>query len=139
MKFSEIEYKRPDIEEMKKSILDRIVLIEKAENALEQNDLITEINTIRKTFETMETISSIRHTIDTTDSFYDQENDFYNQMNPVFFSVVHAFYEAIISSKFLDELKTLRNEHFFNIIAALESLVTKREARPSKKHGNIPL
>jgi acetyl-CoA carboxylase carboxyltransferase component len=25
------------------------------------------------------------------------------------------------------------------IISALESLVTKREARPSKKHGNIPL
>ncbi len=116
MKFSEIEYKRPDIEAMKRFILDRITLIQKAGSAEEQNNLITEINSIRKAFDTMESIASIRHTIDTTDSFYDQENDFYNQMSPVFFSVVHAFYEAIASSKFLNELKILRNEHFFNLI-----------------------
>ena len=116
MKFSEIEYTRPDVESMKQLILDKITLIKDAKSAEEQNDLITEINTIRKTFETMESISSIRHTIDTTDSFYDQENDFYNQMNPVFFSVVHAFYEAIINSKYLEKLKTMRNEHFFNTI-----------------------
>lgn len=115
MKFSEIEYKRPDIEQLKGQMTKAISRIEGARSAREQNEWITHINELRKSYDTMENLCYIRHSIDTQEPFYDKEQDFFDESGPEIAAVVQRFYEAVLASEFLDELKTLRPPHFFNL------------------------
>jgi hypothetical protein len=58
------------------------VLTEKfinSETAEAQLSLIKEKEALLSEFSTQATIASVRHTIDTRDSFYEAENDFYDE------------------------------------------------------------
>ncbi len=115
MKFSDVRYIRPDLTILGEEILTYLKVFKTAENAERQNEIISLINEKRKFYDTMENICYIRHTVNTLDSFYDRENDFFNEAGPEFFSVVKKFYEAVLDSKFIDELKALRPVQFFNL------------------------
>ena len=43
-----------------------------------QKEAILAINKLRSDFDSMYSLASVRHSIDTTDSFYESENDFFN-------------------------------------------------------------
>jgi len=115
MKFSEIRYVRPDLTTLGKELLIHLEDFRTAKTAQKQNEIISLINEMRKSYHTMESICYIRHSIDTLDSFYDTEKDFFNNANPQFFSVIKKFYETILDSKFIDELKILRPTQFFDL------------------------
>ena len=73
MKFSEMPYTRPDLEKIQKdsaAILERIT---NARSAQEQIDAYLAYEEMSKEVGTNCSIAYVRHTIDTRDSFYDQE------------------------------------------------------------------
>ncbi|MEA3423177.1 MAG: M3 family oligoendopeptidase [Bacillota bacterium] len=115
MKFSDIKYIRPDLTILGEEILTYIEVFKTAKTAKRQNEIISLINEKRKFYDTMENICYIRHSVNTSDIFYDRENDFFNEAGPEFFSVVKRFYETVLDSKFIDELKVLRPVQFFNL------------------------
>ncbi|MCD6436008.1 MAG: M3 family oligoendopeptidase [Clostridiales bacterium] len=115
MKFSDVKYIRPDLTILGEEILTHLEVFKAAEDAQKQNEIISLINEKRKFYDTMENICYIRHSVNTVDVVYDRENDFFNEAGPEFFAVVKKFYETILNSKFIDELKILRPIQFFNL------------------------
>jgi M3 family oligoendopeptidase len=115
MRFSEFSYVRPNIEKVQ---LEMSVLISKfkdAASAEEQVAVIGEINEVRKEFETAQTIAHIRHTLDTTDSFYEEEFSFFNEHGPLYEEVDSQFYQALLDSSFRTELERQFGSQLFRV------------------------
>ena len=75
MKFSQMPYVRPNLEELKALAQKTVSLLDKAGSAAEQADIYYAFEKAEKTTETMSAIAYIRHSIDTRDAFYTQEQD----------------------------------------------------------------
>ena len=105
MKFSKFSYERPNYESVKQQMENLVKDIEISETAKQQLEVITEINQIRNQIETMATLASIRHSINTQDEFYDQEREYWDEYSPLYEDLNSIFYEALVSSKFRNELE----------------------------------
>ena len=105
MKFSEMIYKRPDFENYKKEIRTKIDAFKNAKNAEEQIRLIDEINVLRNEIDTQNQLSSIRHSINNNDEFYNKENDYWDEYGPLYTNETVCLAKTIFDSPFLDELK----------------------------------
>lgn len=115
MKFNEIPYERPDLDGIISSIQSLINDFENSDSANEQISLMKEIAAVRSEMETSSTIVSVRHSIDTNDEFYDEENKFFDQNSPNYSNAINQYYKAINGSKFKAELSKEYGTHFLNL------------------------
>ena len=98
MKFSEFKYERPDLDKVKKSLEEQLELINTG------HDLKTEIKAAYNIFELNDDLSSlgvlasIRNSIDTTDEFYEKEQDFFDENGPVLQEYQQIFIEKLLDS-----------------------------------------
>ena len=67
-----------------------------ASSASEQLNIVTEINETRNHIETMATLASIRHSIDTRDEFYDAEQNYWDEYGPLYEEINSLFYDAVV-------------------------------------------
>ncbi len=115
MNFSEYKYVRPDIDDIRTQYQ---LLIEKFNNsktADEQLNIINEINNLSKNIDTMINLVAIRHSIDTSDEFYDAENEYMDNSSPIFQGLTVNYYKSLINSKFKDELKKKIYPQYFTM------------------------
>ena len=80
--FGEIRYERPDFEALKNFY---IALNEKVQNAKSYEEVkacIQEGEAYSSRVSTMTTVASIRHTLDTSDKFYEEEDRYINLRYP---------------------------------------------------------
>src|SRR5699024_10926277 len=70
-----------------------------------QEEAMKEINNIRNAVATREKLCSIRHTIDTNNEFYKEEQDFFDEFSPILQSYVTNYYKALVASSFRAELE----------------------------------
>jgi M3 family oligoendopeptidase len=115
LKFEKFQYERPNLEEIEKNVTALLNKFDGAESAEEQNEIMKKINGIRNDFSTMYNIAYVRHTIDTTDEFYQGENDFFDEATPIMQKVSTTFYKHLVSSKFREELEQKWGSHLFNL------------------------
>ncbi len=115
MKFSELPYERPDLKAIMDSIKSLINDFQKSSSANEQIELMKKIAEVRSEMETSRSLVSIRHSIDTNDEFYDEENKFFDQNSPDYGNVINQYYQAINESQFKIELANEFGEHFLNL------------------------
>lgn len=115
MKFNDYQYERPDMDAMQASFDQLLDAFKSASSAATQNEIMAEINVLRNKFETMENLVYIRHSIDTTDSFYEAENNFIDENSPKYQGMVSAFYEALIESPFREELEAKWGQQIFRV------------------------
>ncbi|WP_242142503.1 MULTISPECIES: M3 family oligoendopeptidase [unclassified Bacillus cereus group] len=113
MSFKDYEYKRPNIEEFQTNFTAALERFETAKTVEEQKEAIGFINRIRNDFGTMGTLCSIRHSIDTTDTFYKEEQDFFDEYDPVAQGYVTKYYKALLSSPFRAELEVYYGNQLF--------------------------
>lgn len=104
-RFIEFQYRRPDRESFERSMREYVDRFTSAESAELQNSVMAAINRERNGFESMVAIGQVRHTIDTTDKFYDEENDALDQLAPVYEGLKSDFYRALVGSRFRPELE----------------------------------
>ena len=104
MKFNEYEYEHLDLEKIKAEFSRLIESFKKAKNMKGQVAAFDEIIKLRNHIETMQTLVSIRHSVDTNDEFYDKENEYMDEISPILFGFTNDFYKALVNSKFKDEL-----------------------------------
>ena len=74
MKFNEFKYEHLDEEYLKKNYEEGIEKLKKADSPEEFMKAFNELNEFRGHMSSMNTICSIRHTINTVDEYYDKEN-----------------------------------------------------------------
>ena len=115
MKFNEYKYEHLDLEKIKKEFSELIESFEKAENVEGQVNAFDEIIKLRNHIETMQTLVSIRHSIDTNDEFYDKENEYMDEISPILFGFTNDFYKALVNSKFKDELVEKYGKFLFDL------------------------
>ena len=100
MKFSQMKYERIDVNELGKTY-DEITLDIK--NAETENDVFSAIEKHEKEsshFSTMANLAYIRHSINTEDKFYDDENAYYDENGPVLQEKITVFMNTLLSSKY---------------------------------------
>jgi M3 family oligoendopeptidase len=115
MKFSQIEYKRPDLEKLGEKFSHLINLFENAENFEEQDALIKDINDLRMEFQTQATLASIKYSIDTVNKEYEEEQNFFDANTPVYEGFVHKYYSSIVKSKYRKELENKWGRQLFDV------------------------
>jgi M3 family oligoendopeptidase len=105
MVFENYSYKRPDLAEVTKQFDGILEKFNLAETVKEQSKAIDEINEIRKQLGTMFNLCEIRHTIDTNNEFYKEEQDYMDEIEPEVEGLVTKYYQALVHSKFCSELE----------------------------------
>ena len=115
MKFNEYKYEHLDLEKIKKEFSELIESFEKAENVERQITAFDKIIKLRNHIETMQTLVSVRHSIDTNDEFYDKENEYMDEISPILFGFTNDFYKALVNSKFKDELVQKYGKFLFDL------------------------
>lgn len=100
MKFSQMVYKRPDLELTKTQITEVIDRLNQAESYEEAKKAFLEMDQLQKHIDTAMTLANVRHTIDTTDEYYDTEMNFINEASPVLTEYFQNWDEALLKSPY---------------------------------------
>ncbi len=100
MKFSEMPYTRPDLEQVKKDCAALTCRLKEAKTYGEAKAVFLEKERLVKHVETAATLSNIRHTIDTRDEFYDGEVKFWNAAMPELEEYLQQWTMAMLESPF---------------------------------------
>ena len=116
MKFQDFEYKRPDLDEVKSRFTELTTNLRQATSVEEGLQVIREIQTLQNEIDTQGTLVSIRHSIDTRDEFYEQENDFWDENSPIMAEWRNDYYRALLDSPYLEDFKQDIPETFFQLI-----------------------
>ena len=105
MKFKSMVYTRPDIQKIK----DNLSLIEQEIiNAKTKEEVISaylESEKIGEEYGTMASLAYVRHTIDTGNRFYDEENNFFDNNGPLVGDMFRNINLALLKSKFRADLE----------------------------------
>lgn len=86
---------------------------DKAVNFERQDELMVEINKLRSEFESMEQLVYIRHTIDTKDPFYEEEQNNFDGASPVYQGLITKYYQSLVNSKFRRALEEKWGKQLF--------------------------
>jgi M3 family oligoendopeptidase len=115
MRFSEFPYERPSIEKITSEMSEFIKDFKMATSAEEQLTLVKKINNLRLEFDSVQTIAHVRHTLDTTDPFYEEEFEFFNKNYPKYTDAETQFFQALLESPFKSVLENALGKQFFII------------------------
>ncbi|WP_067620237.1 M3 family oligoendopeptidase [Alicyclobacillus acidiphilus] len=115
MKFSEMTYTRPDMTAITQQFQALLRDFEAASNAQQQIDIFAKINDLRFQFMSMESLASIRHSIDTRDEFYKAEQDFFDEVSPDMQALETKLREMIVKSPFRSELEQTYGSQVFRL------------------------
>jgi len=118
VKFNEIPYEKPNLELLTENFENLLKQFEGASTFESQNGILDSINKLRSEFETQASLVYIRHTIDTTDKFYEEQQNYFDKNSPVFQGLVTKLYEALTKSKFRSELEKVWGNQLFNLADA---------------------
>ena len=114
--FSQLEYKRPDFEEIKKFYTRLNERLKNANSFEEVDACIKEDERYSSTLSTMMTIVEIRHTIDTSDSFYEREDEYIRQNYPTALSFMQAFNLSLLTSPYRQQIDEKYGAHFLRAL-----------------------
>lgn len=116
MKFNEMKYERPDVEALAAKLNEISTKIEESSDTDEIIALYNEASKINDHFESMETLCSIRNSINTVDEFYEKEMDFFNENNAIFSNVSSKVIKAMVNSKKRSELEKKMPTQLFKLM-----------------------
>ncbi|KAB7707879.1 M3 family oligoendopeptidase [Bacillus aerolatus] len=118
MKFNDYKYERPDIELAEKETEELLGKFKEADGAEAQVDVLNKINQIRSRVSTMMDLCYIRHTVNTNDPFYKQEQDYIDEISPKMEGIASRINEALLSSAFRKELEAIFGKQLFQLAEA---------------------
>lgn len=115
LKFRDYKYERPNMEKFEGKIDKLLKKFDDADSFETQDKVMKEINSLRNDFETMANLVHIRHTVDTTNEFYEKENDFIDEAMPIYDGVLSKYANVLVNSKFRKELEEKWGRQLFTL------------------------
>ncbi len=112
-KFSTLEYTRPDCEGFAAFAAETKERIEKAGSYAQAREAMLADDARGKDFSTACTIVHVRHTLDTTDAFYEKENEYIENTYPTLMPSFLAVDEALMNSPFRADFEKEYGKQFF--------------------------
>lgn len=104
MQFKDFKYERVKFEDIKAFYKEHLDNLKNTKNANEFMEEFKTINKYRAHYLTMSSISSIHHTIDTSDKFYDEENNYLDEVSPKIQEYETEFMNICLNTPFRKEL-----------------------------------
>lgn len=117
-KFSDFEYQRPDTETFKKEFSQHLETFKTAKDSTTQREAILNLNQLRSNFDSMYSLASVRHSIDTNNTFYEKENAFFDTNYPTLTEYINDYFRALLSVENREELEAIFGKQLF-VIAEL--------------------
>jgi M3 family oligoendopeptidase len=111
--FEKYTYTRPNLEEVTEKFNLALENLINAPSAANQNEVMKEINQLRNDLGTMFNLCYIRHSIDTNDEFYKNEQDYMDEIQPEVEGLVTKYYRVLVDSKFRPELEEKWGKQLF--------------------------
>ena len=105
--------KETDNENTKKELNVFTERLKKADTFEEANAIYLEFDKFTSGISDLATIVEVRHTIDTSDKFYDEENEFLSEAFPTIMPDLLAFSDALYSSPFKKQFEEKYGEMLF--------------------------
>ena len=115
MGFKDYAYERPDIKQIEGAFIDLLDKFKNASSFMEQDKVMEDLNEIRRDFETLASLVSVRNTLDTTDEYYEKENDHIDEITPIYEGLISKYYEALVDSKYKTELEEKWGSYIFDV------------------------
>jgi len=103
--FKEYEYKRPNLEELKREVRVLVDQFKQATTVEAQSEVIGKINAFRNDFSTQANLVYIRASIDTNDEYYQNERDYLDDISPQVEEIVFEYYQELVKSPFRQQLE----------------------------------
>ena len=100
MKFSEMNYERPNREALLKQLSELTDRIRNAKSGEEQFAIHKEYYKLYGHFITANALVEVRHSIDSTDEFYEKENDFFDEFTPLMRNAQNEYNKALYESPY---------------------------------------
>lgn len=116
IRFNDYKYERIDYDEESIKIKELIDNFKNASDVKQAIKFFKEIIEVQNRIEEMADYADIRNMRDRTDSKFNNEMDYWNNYKPKFDLLFSSFYNCILSSPYLDNLKSLVPINFFNSI-----------------------
>ena len=113
LKFSEMSYERPDIEDVKTKMQELTKALEAAADLETAKKVFADMDRLNRHVDTLGTLASIRHSIDTRDAFYDGEETFWNNTVPELMAYSQAWMKAALASDFRKGLEEEYGDVYF--------------------------
>jgi M3 family oligoendopeptidase len=115
MSFENYTYVRPNLEEVSAKFDTLLKRFNSASSVEEQSGVMHEINAVRNDLGTMFNLCYIRHSIDTNDEFYKQEQDYMDEIQPEIEGLATKYYQALVESPFRPELERKWGKQLFSL------------------------
>ena len=129
MKFNEMPYVRPDLVDFQAKAEATAQKIAQASSAQEQIEAVLAFDQVQAEINTAMSLAYVRHTIDTRDEFYDQENDYADEIAPAVQEAEQKVSKALLASPFRAELAERFGELLFtNLEIAVRTFDPKNMA-----------
>jgi M3 family oligoendopeptidase len=95
-----------------------------AQSFAAQDEAMTALNSLRSEYESMMVLAQIRHTINTEDSFYKDEQDYSDQTEPVYLELVSGYYRALLGATHRKELEEKWGSQLFRIAELAQKTIS---------------
>ena len=105
MKFSEMQYERPNIENIKKQADEIKYRFANAQDFETADSAFIEWDRMSAHVDTMMSLAYTRHSIDTNDEFYEKEVEFTDEISPEFTEIQQSFTKLLVESTFRPQLE----------------------------------
>ncbi len=114
--FADIEYTRPNFDEIRSFYEGINERVRSAKSYAELKGYILEEEEFSSHFNTMATLVQIRHTVDTSDAFYEGEDEYIRQNYPEVMPYMQAFNTGLLNSPFKGEIDREYGEQFLKAV-----------------------
>ncbi len=115
MTFTKFPYQRPVLENYSEAFVALLDTFAYAKTYPAQRAAYEQIAEMRKEFESMNNLCRIRHSINTSDKTYEEENTFFDINYPQYESLNTRFYKLLIDARFRDLLEEEFGSQLFTI------------------------
>lgn len=106
MKLKDIKYTRPDFDKLFDQAMSYVDSMEKAQSKDEYFSSLKKFYDLVANYQEMATLASVRHTINTKDEYYDEENRLCDNFNPRFQEVFNKLSKVRLESKFRPDFES---------------------------------
>ena len=112
-KFSELKFPRPDYEVFRALYKDAIERVEQAKSGDDIVEVMFEVDELSRKITDLLSATMIRHTMDTSNEIYEQDQRWYEENQGLFIKVLMEFNDAIYNSPYRDEIEERIGSMFF--------------------------
>ncbi|MBL7998604.1 MAG: M3 family oligoendopeptidase [Candidatus Kapabacteria bacterium] len=137
MQFNDIPYSRPDFSEFSAQFNSLLRDFNNAPSAAVQNDIMQQINDVRTELDTAMSVVSVRNSIDTTNSYYESEQDFMDNLGPIYSELVNNYYVALAASPYRADLERIWGKQLFRIAEMSAKCISPEVIEDLQKENHL--